>query len=522
MRRLATVMAAAVVMAVVTGAYGAQLALAGTCSGKTPTKLAWSRAAGHAAGVLRWVPPATRPPAAAYRVLRNGTVIGQTAGRQIAIKVTPRRKYVFTVRVVSSSTGVMSPCKAAITRIVIYHKPIAPKKLVLARRTATQIAVKWPKGKGGDGRLASYRILRNGTVVGQTKQRQYTLKNLWSSTRYTIAVRTVDSAGITSNGAPRVKTATLPPVPSTGTAQGFLLASTDRSFADFESHYRRIGVVYPTYYNCLSNYSIVGTNDKLISDWAQARKVKLLPRINCQSATVLHAILTDPTRRAAVIAQLMSIVNANHYDGLNIDFESGAATDRDALSLFIQTLAADMHADGKKLSVCVAPTNYDQTTGRAGFYNYQALAANADYVFVMGWGLHWATSAPGSIDDINWERGIINYINTQPNKSKFVLGDGMYGMDWPAGGGKSHPAVALEYSSVMALAKRFGVTPAWDATTLSPHFSYTDGGVSHDVWYQNAKSLNARIALARSIGISVGFWHFGEEDPAIWKLQNIH
>ena len=45
---------------------------------------------------------------------------------------------------------------------------------------------------------------------------------------------------------------------------------------------------------------------------------------------------------------------------------------------------------------------------------------------------------------------------------------------------------------------------------------------SHDVWYQNAKSLNARIALARSIGISVGFWHFGEEDPAIWKLQNIH
>ena len=69
-------------------------------------------------------------------MLRNGTVIGQTAGRQIAIKVTPRRKYVFTVRVVSSSTGVMSPCKAAITRIVIYHKPIAPKKLMLARRTA--------------------------------------------------------------------------------------------------------------------------------------------------------------------------------------------------------------------------------------------------------------------------------------------------------------------------------------------------------------------------------------------------
>ena len=38
MKRLATVMAAAAVMAVVTGAYGAQLALAGTCTGKVSDK----------------------------------------------------------------------------------------------------------------------------------------------------------------------------------------------------------------------------------------------------------------------------------------------------------------------------------------------------------------------------------------------------------------------------------------------------------------------------------------------------
>ena len=46
MKRLATVMAAAAVMAVVTGAYGAQLALAGTCTGKVPTKLGWTRQRG--------------------------------------------------------------------------------------------------------------------------------------------------------------------------------------------------------------------------------------------------------------------------------------------------------------------------------------------------------------------------------------------------------------------------------------------------------------------------------------------
>ena len=43
---------------------------------------------------------------------------------------------------------------------------------------------------------------------------------------------------------------TAPPIRSNGHAQAFLLASTDRSFADFRAHYTQIGVVYPTYFDC--------------------------------------------------------------------------------------------------------------------------------------------------------------------------------------------------------------------------------------------------------------------------------
>lgn len=520
MKRLATVMAAAAVMAVVTGAYGAQLALAGTCTGKVPTKLGWTRQAGHAAGVLHWTPPASHPEGVSYRAFRDGVVIGQTTSNKIAIKVTPRRTYVFAVRVVSH-TGAVSPCRAAIRQTVRYFKPVAPAKLTLAKRSAVQITVKWPAGRGGDGGLAGYRVLRNGVVVGQTHGRVYTLRNLRASTSYTITVRAVDSAGILSRRAPMVKTATLAPIASTGTAHAFLLASTDRSFEDFRSHYRRIGVVYPTYYGCRADYTIAGTNDKLISDWAQARKVKLLPRINCQATAVLHAFLTDPTRRTNVLNQLMSIVTTNNYDGLNIDFESGSDKDRAALTTFIQMLGTRLHAAGKKLSVCVAPTTYNQTVGRAGFYDYTALAAASDYIFVMGWGLHWAASAPGSMDPIAWDRQIVTYVHSLPNASRFVLGLGMYGMDWPAGGGPSHIAKALEYSSIIALAHRMKVKPVWDATNGSPHFSYTAAGVHHDVWFATARSLNLRISFARSHGLSVGFWHLGEEDPALWKLNGI-
>ena len=364
-------------------------------------------------------------------------------------------------------------------------------------------------------------MLRNGTVVAQTTARSFTLKNLFSSTPYTITVRAVDATGVTSNSSPAVATSTLAPDPTTGTAEAFILASTDRSFQDFESHYKRFNVVYPTYYDCQSNDSITGANDPLITKYAQARKVAVLPRLNCQSQTVLHDILTDPSVRSATIAKIMDLVDTNDFDGINIDFESGAATDRAAMTSFIQDLGGQLHAEGKTLAVCVAAAYYNQLVGRQGFYDYKALGAAADHVFVMGWGYHWATSAPGSIDDITWEQRVVTYMDTMPDKSKFILGLGMYGMDWPNGGGASNPATAMEYSSIRALMDDVNATPVMDPTTESPHFSYTRGGVSHDVWYQNSTSLGARVALARTNGFSVGFWHLGEEDATLWNRTDI-
>src|SRR5581483_5256250 len=144
------------------------------------------------------------------------------------------------------------------------------------------------------------------------------------------------------------------------------------------------------------------------------------------------------------------------------------------------------------------------------------LGQYADWVFVMAWGYHWATSAPGSLDDIRWETTVANYVASMPLRSKYILGQGMYGMDWPAGGGPSHPATPYEWADVMRLASHVGATPLFDAATGSPHFSYTAAGVRHDVWYENRNSLGLRIELAVNRGLHVGFWRLGAEDPLLW------
>ena len=140
----------------------------------------------------------------------------------------------------------------------------------------------------------------------------------------------------------------------------------------------------------------------------------------------------------------------------------------------------------------------------------------------MAWGVHWATSGPGSIDDLPWFTKVADYVAAQPLRYRFVMGLAMYGTDWASGGGAAHPGTPLEYEDVMSLASSVGATPTFDATAGTPFFSYSDSnGVPHDVWYANAASMELRVELARARGLRVGVWRLGREDPAIWNLAGL-
>ncbi len=136
----------------------------------------------------------------------------------------------------------------------------------------------------------------------------------------------------------------------------------------------------------------------------------------------------------------------------------------------------------------------------------------------MCWGIHWATSAPGALADIQWQAKVAAYAATFPNRDRFVLGTPFYGFDWPAGGGAQHRATPYGHAAVLGLAATFGATPIWDPASAEAHFSYTDrAGVGHDVWYTTAQSIASRVQLAADKGLGgIGFWRLGQEDQGVW------
>jgi spore germination protein YaaH len=233
---------------------------------------------------------------------------------------------------------------------------------------------------------------------------------------------------------------------------------------------------------------------------------------------VLNRIVNEPALRSQWLDRIVAAVEQYGYDGAQVDFEAGYASDRSAYTSFITELASRLHARGKLLSMAVSAKTADVPNHpRSTFFDYPALAQQADTIFVMAWGIHWTASAPGPQDDIGWLQKVVSYIDTVGVPGRFVLGMQLYGMDWPAGGGSSHPASSYEYSDLMALVQRVGASPVFDTETNANHFSYTDSdGVAHEAWYTDAATQETRMRLARDHGLGFGFWRLGNEDQRLW------
>ena len=455
---------------------------------------------------------------AGYRIARNGKTVRQTRRTRSTVTVSATAPQRLTVRAVDSRGRLSAP--ATVATGPANQAPQAPGALRATSVTESTVGLEWDPARAGGARIVGYRVFRDGRALGQVAATQITVPRLDAAQAYTFTVAAVDGRGRVSPPSRALTVATSTPPPSTGSLHAFVLASTGSSFEDFKAHYRQIGAIHATYFECdRATGAVAGRDNPQITSFAKLRQVEVYARFDCQSGPVLHRILTEPALRGAWLQTMVSLATQNGYDGVNVDFEAGAPADRAALTSFVAELGGRLHAIGKKVAVDVsAKAADDPAHPRSGMYDYPALARAADVVFVMAWGIHWSTSAPGPIADMPWLQSIVSYVNTLPDRQKYVMGTPMYGMDWPRLSGAGAPARALEWSEVAALAARVGIAPGYDVTAHEARFAYIDqAGVRHQVWASNAPAVLERMRLFRTNGYGVGVWRLGREDQAMWS-----
>jgi spore germination protein len=227
-------------------------------------------------------------------------------------------------------------------------------------------------------------------------------------------------------------------------------------------------------------------------------------------------ILHDPALARQEVAAIAALVAQHNYAGIDIDFENLRAGDRHAFTVFVTRLAAALHAEGKILSVAVFAKTANTGSGQGDrAQDYRAIGRAADQLRVMGYGYHWAASAPGPVAPIGWVRAVLGYAKSQVPAHKIILGVPLFGYDWAAGRG-----AAVSWLRAFQLARRYHVRPHYAAASQEPWFAYSDArGQRHVVWFENQASSQAKFGAAQGSGIGgVFLWMFGYAQPGTWAV----
>lgn len=218
-----------------------------------------------------------------------------------------------------------------------------------------------------------------------------------------------------------------------------------------------------------------------------------------------------PESRHRHVSEIVALVEDLGVDGVNIDYEELQEHQTDEFSAFIELLAAELHGRGKRLavSVFVQEPGDDDNHGQ----DLPVLATAADELVVMAYDEHYDESRPGPVASIGWvAEALRSTAELGVPVDRVALGVPLYGYLWPEGGGK---ASGLVHDEIVALLRQEAATASFDEEAQSPH-ARVDAGT---LWFENARSAEAKIRLARGSGVrSLYLWRLGGEDPAVWDV----
>jgi len=236
-----------------------------------------------------------------------------------------------------------------------------------------------------------------------------------------------------------------------------------------------------------------------------------------KDAEVVHRAIGQPDPRARHRAEIVALAQQLGADGVDLDYESLPASEREAFSAFVSELSADLHAAGLALSVTVQPKRGDTSARGPGAMDWPRLCRTADRVQVMLYNEHNAQTDPGPVAGIDWMSEVIDYALGSCPVAKIVPVLKVSGMDWGPG-----RAEWRSFAEVTAIRREFQPRIRRERRSKVPWFVYAAPDGRHVVYFEDARSLKAKADRLRARGLStLVLWSLGSEDPeSVSRLQN--
>ncbi len=225
------------------------------------------------------------------------------------------------------------------------------------------------------------------------------------------------------------------------------------------------------------------------------------------STEVLSAILADEAYSDGLIDSILTELETKGYYGLNLDMEYIAPADREKYNAFLENLSVRLHENDYILLTAVAPKySADQPGLLYEAHDYAAQGQFADYVIVMTYEWGYTYSPPMSVQPIEEVRKVLDYAVTEIPSEKILLGMPNYGYDWTLPYTRGTAASGIGLTAAADLAIKNNSEILYDEATQTPYFYYTDNGIRHVVWFDDAQSISAKLELINEYNLAGASW----------------
>ncbi|MDD3225599.1 MAG: glycosyl hydrolase family 18 protein [Clostridium sp.] len=308
---------------------------------------------------------------------------------------------------------------------------------------------------------------------------------------------------------------------------GFLIPTT---FVKDKQVVNEVGK-YLTYITPFSRHvnvdgSLSSLNDLVIRQEAAKNNVAVMLSVTNISGAgfdteLINKILNDKNAQERLINNIINTISENGMKGAVIDFERIGPENRQKYNEFLYNLVQRLHERNYLAASSLAPKTSQSQAGV--WYEAHDYAFNGrimDFVILMTYEWGWSGGPPRAVAPLDQVKKVIDYAVSVIPSNKIMMGIPNYGYDWTlpyVKGGKF--AEAIGNKEAVERAEKFGANIAYDYVSQAPYYKYIANQRTHAVWFEDARSINAKFNLVKQYGLrGVSYWALGKEFPQNWAL----
>lgn len=239
------------------------------------------------------------------------------------------------------------------------------------------------------------------------------------------------------------------------------------------------------------------------------------------SSDLARTILRNEEIQDTLLNNIIQILQEKNYYGLDIDFEFIYPEDREFYNNFLRKVVERLRPLGYIITTALAPKYSAQQQGLLyEAHDYPVHGELVDHVILMTYEWGYTYSPPRAVAPINEIRRVLDYAVTVIPRDKILMGIPNYGYDWTLPYVRGTAARTVSNTRAVDLARQEGAEIRFDQTSQSPYFTYYDDqGRQHEVWFEDARSIEAKLRLVNEYGLGgVSYWTIGSYFPQNWLV----